>query len=97
MKRDYYEVLGVDKAADQEAIKRAYPSLTMKFHPDRNPSDKEAEKQMKEINEAYAVLSDSHKRQLYDAYGHAGLEGYSQADIFRGVDFGSLSREFGLR
>lgn len=96
-KRDYYEVLGINKTADEAAIKRAYRSLAMRFHPDRNPGDAEAVKHMKEINEAYAVLSDSHKRRLYDTYGHAGLEGYTQEDIFRGVDFASLFREFGLR
>ena len=96
MKRDYYEVLGIDRNADEAAIKRAYRSLAMKYHPDRNPGDAEAVERMKEINEAYAVLTDAHKRQLYDTYGHAGLEGYTQADIFRGVDFSSLFREFGL-
>jgi len=96
VKRDYYEVLGVSKDADEAAIKRAYRSLAMKYHPDRNPDDAKAVERMKEINEAYAVLIDVHKRQLYDTYGHAGLEGYTQADIFRGVDFSSLFREFGL-
>lgn len=96
MKRDYYEVLGIDKNADEAAIKRAYRSLAMKYHPDRNPGDSEAVERMKEINEAYAVLTDANKRQLYDTYGHAGLEGYTQADIFHGVDFSSLFREFGL-
>jgi len=97
VKRDYYEVLGVSKDADETAIKRAYRSLAMKYHPDRNPGDAQAVERMKEINEAYAVLSDAHKRKLYDTYGHDGLEGYTQADIFRGVDFSSLFREFGLR
>jgi len=97
VKRDYYEVLGVSRDADEAAIKKAYRSLAMKYHPDRNPGDAEAVERMKEINEAYAVLTDTHKRQLYDTYGHAGLEGYTQADIFRGVDFSSLFREFGLR
>jgi len=96
-KRDYYEILGIDKNADEAAIKRAYRSLAMKYHPDRNPGDAQATERMKEINEAYAVLSDAHKRRLYDTYGHAGLEGYTQEDIFRGVDFSSLFREFGLR
>ncbi len=96
VKRDYYEVLGVDRNADQATIKKAYRNLAMKYHPDRNPGDAEAVERMKEINEAYAVLSDAHKRQLYDTYGHAGLEGYTQEDIFRGVDFSSLFREFGL-
>jgi len=96
VKRDYYEALGIDKNADEAAIKKAYRSLAMKYHPDRNPGNTEAIERMKEINEAYAVLSDAQKRQLYDTYGHAGLQGYSQEDIFRGVDFSSLFHEFGL-
>ena len=95
-KRDYYKVFGIDKGADDAAIKRAYRSLAMKYHPDRNPGDEQAAEKMKEINEAYAVLSNGKKRRLYDTYGHAGLEGYTMEDIFRGVDFGSLFREFGL-
>jgi len=95
-KRDYYEILGVDRSADEVAIKRAYRNLAMKYHPDRNSGDGHAVEKMKEINEAYAVLSDCHKRRLYDTYGHAGLEGYTTADIFRGIDFESLFREFGL-
>lgn len=95
-KRDYYEVLGIDRGADYAAIKKAYRSLAMQYHPDRNPDDGEAAEKMKEINEAYAVLSDSHKRRLYDTFGHAGLEGYSLDDIFSGVDFSGLFREFGL-
>ena len=95
-KRDYYEILGIDKNADEATIKRAYRNLAMKYHPDKNPGDAQAVEKMKEINEAYAVLCDRHKRQLYDTYGHAGLEGYTTADIFRGIDFASLFREFGL-
>ncbi|MBI4286090.1 MAG: molecular chaperone DnaJ [Chloroflexi bacterium] len=95
-KEDYYAVLGVARSADEGAIKKAYRDLAMKHHPDRNP-DPVAAEQMKVISEAYAVLSDPQKRQLYDTYGHAGLEGYSQQDIFRGVDFSSLFHEFGLR
>jgi len=96
LKRDYYEVLGINRNADEAAIKRAYRSLAMKYHPDRNPGDRQAIEKMKEINEAYAVLSDREKRYLYDTYGHAGLEGYTTADIYRGTDFASLFREFGL-
>ena len=95
-KRDFYEVLEVDRTSDQGAIKKAYRNLAMKYHPDRNPGDSQAADRMKGVNEAYAVLSDPEKRQLYDAYGHAGLEGYTQEDIFGGVDFSSLFREFGL-
>lgn len=95
-KRDYYEILGVARDADEATIKRAYRSLAMKYHPDRNPGDKQAIEKMKEINEAYAVLTDPEKRRLYDAFGHAGLEGYSTADIYRGIDFDSIFREFGL-
>jgi len=96
-KRDYYEILGVDKSADTSTIKRAYRGLAMKYHPDRNPEDDHAAENMKEINEAYAVLSDAQKRQVYDTYGHAGLESYTQDDLFHGVDFSSLFHEFGLR
>ncbi len=95
-KRDYYEVLGVDRSADSKAVKKAYRSLAMKYHPDRNPGDDAAAESMKEVNEAYAVLNDAKKRDLYDRYGHAGLEGYTQEDIFSGVDFSSIFSEFGL-
>ena len=95
-KRDYYEVLGVDRNADAKAVKKAYRTLAMKFHPDRNPGDASAAEAMKEVNEAYAVLNDPKKRDLYDRYGHSGLDGYSQEDIFRGVDFNTIFREFGL-
>lgn len=74
-KRDYYEVLGVEKSADQDAIKKAYRKLAVKYHPDRNPGDKEAEDKFKEATEAYEVLSDEEKRPIYDQYGFAGLDG----------------------
>ncbi len=73
-KRDYYEVLGVDKNADDNAIKKAYRSLAKKYHPDMNPGDKEAEQKFKEVNEAYDVLSDSDKRAKYDQFGHAAFD-----------------------
>jgi molecular chaperone DnaJ len=95
-KRDYYEVLGVGRDADPASIKKAYRNLAMQYHPDRNPGNGEAAEKMKEVNEAYAVLCDPQKRSLYDVYGHAGLEGYTQEDIFGGVDFSSLFREFGF-
>lgn len=97
MKRDYYEILGIDRNADDATIKQAYRQLAIKYHPDRNPGDKQAVERMKEINEAYAILSDPVKRQQYDRYGHRGLEGYTAEDIFGGIDFGSIFREFGLR
>ena len=95
-KRDYYDILSIGKGSSEGEIKRAYRRLAMQYHPDKNQNDAEAAQKMKEINEAYAVLSDSQKRQIYDTYGHAGLEGYSTSDIFSGVDFDSLFREFGL-
>ncbi len=83
-KRDYYEVLGLQKNASQEEIKSQYRKLALKFHPDRNKSPDAAE-HFKEVSEAYAVLSDNEKRRLYDSYGHAGVDGrYSTEDIFQG-------------
>ena len=73
-KRDYYEVLGVDRGADDSAIKSAYRKLAKKYHPDVNPGDKEAEKKFKEATEAYGVLSDPQKRKQYDQFGHAAFE-----------------------
>lgn len=84
-KRDYYEVLGVDKNADEAAIKKAYRQLAKKYHPDMNPGDKEAEKKFKEASEAYAVLSDSERRRQYDQFGHAAFDG--GAGGFGGFDF----------
>ena len=74
-KRDYYEVLGVAKNATKDEIKKAYRKLAIKYHPDKNPGDKEAEEKFKEAAEAYDVLSDDTKRQRYDQFGHAGVGG----------------------
>ena len=84
-KRDYYEVLGVAKSASQDEIKKAYRKLAMKYHPDRNQGNKEAEDKFKEASEAYEVLSDENKRARYDQYGHAGMDGAFGAG---GFDFG---------
>lgn len=87
-KRDYYEVLGVSKDADDAAIKKAYRALAKKYHPDMNPGDAEAEKKFKEASEAYAVLSDPEKRRQYDQFGHAAFEGGAGgAGGFGGFDF----------
>ena len=96
-KRDYYEVLGVDKNADDAALKKAYRALAKKYHPDMHPGDAEAEKKFKEASEAYAVLSDSEKRRQYDQFGHAAFEGGAGgAGGFGGFDFGGdMSDIFG--
>ena len=87
-KRDYYEVLGVDKNADDAALKKAYRVLAKKYHPDMNPGDAEAEKKFKEASEAYAVLSDPEKRRQYDQFGHAAFDGTGAgAGGFGGFDF----------
>ena len=97
MAKDYYAVLGVDKTADADAIKKAYRKLAVKFHPDKNPGDTAAEERFKEITEAYAVLSDPDKRRQYDQFGEAGFhQRFSQEDIFRNVDLNGIFREFGF-
>jgi curved DNA-binding protein len=94
---DYYKILGVEKTATGEEIKKAYRKLAMKYHPDHAKGDKPAEEKFKKISEAYAVLSDKEKRRQYDDYGSAGFQQrFSQEDIFRGSDFNDILREFGF-
>jgi molecular chaperone DnaJ len=95
-KRDYYEVLRVDKKSSEAEIKDAYRKLAMEFHPDRNKAS-DAEEKFKEISEAYAVLSDPQKRQQYDSLGHSGFDQrYTSEDIFKGADFDSVFRDMGF-
>ncbi|MGL4666738.1 MAG: molecular chaperone DnaJ [Saezia sp.] len=98
-KRDYYEVLGVSKTANDEEIKKAYRKMAMKHHPDRNPDNKESEEKFKEINEAYAVLSDSQKRSAYDRFGHSttgsGPGGFGGGGHSGAEGFGGFADAFG--
>jgi molecular chaperone DnaJ len=99
MKKDYYEILGIQKGATLQDVKKAYRSAALKHHPDRVPAEqkKEAEEKFKEISEAYGVLSDPKKRETYDQYGHAGIDqNYTAEDIFRGADFNSIFGENGI-
>ena len=92
-KRDYYEVLGVERSADEAAIKKAYRALAKKYHPDANPGDEAAEKKFKEASEAYAILSDPEKRSQYDQYGHAAFDGGAGGPggfDFSGADFSDI-------
>jgi len=97
MADDYYKTLGVEKGADPEAIKKAYRKLALKYHPDRNPGNREAEEKFKKISEAYAVLSDNEKRKQYDNFGSDQFSRrYSQEDIFQNFDLNEILRDFGF-
>ena len=97
MSKDYYKILGVEKGASPEEIKKAYRKLALKYHPDRNKDDKQAEEKFKELGEAYAVLSDADKRKKYDTFGsQAFSQRFSQEDIYQGSDLGDILREMGL-
>src|SRR5947207_14855642 len=87
-KRDYYDVLGVNRDAAEEDLKKAYRRLPMKWHPDRNPDNPRAEEHFKEAKEAYEMLSDTNKRDAYDQFGHAGIDPHSGAGAARG--FGDI-------
>ena len=94
-KRDYYELLGVPRTAGAEELKKAYRKLALKYHPDRNPDNKEAEAHFKEISEAYAVLSDLEKRQAYDRFGHGAFSGTGAGAGFGGFEAGNFADIFG--
>ncbi len=95
--KDYYKILGISKTATPEEIKKAYRRMAMKYHPDRNKGDREAEERFKEVNEAYAVLSDPEKRRQYDAFGSTEFhQRFSQEDIFRNFDFSDVFRDLGI-
>lgn len=98
MAEDYYKILGVDKKASVEDIKKAYRKLALKWHPDKNPNNKNAEEKFKKVSEAYAVLSDKEKRAQYDNFGSADQfrQRYSQEDIFKDFDLNDLLRSFGF-
>lgn len=89
-KRDYYDILGVSKSADQAEIKKSYRKIALKFHPDRNPDNKEAEDKFKEAAEAYEILSDADKRARYDRFGHQGVSGAGGGG---GGGFGGMNME----
>jgi len=94
---DYYKVLGVSKDASESDIKKAYRKLAMKYHPDQNKGNKQAEEKFKQLSEAYAVLSDKTKRRQYDEFGAQGFhQRFSQEDIFRGFDISDILKEFGF-
>src|SRR5215468_7141303 len=94
-KRDYYEILGVQKSASADEIKKSYRKVAMQYHPDRNPGDKAAEEKFKEAAEAYEVLSDSEKRTQYDRYGHAGLNNGRGFNGGAGMNMDDIFSQFG--
>src|SRR5580700_4931735 len=95
-KRDYYEVLGINRDASEEDIKKAYRKLAMKHHPDRNPDNPKAEELFKEAKQAYEVLCDSGKRSAYDQYGHAGVDSHAGMGTgAAGAGFGGFADAFG--
>jgi len=97
MAEDYYKILGLEKTASSEEIKKAYRKLALKYHPDKNPDNKEAEEQFKKISEAYAVLSDAEKRKQYDSFGSDTFsQRYTQEDIFRNFDINQILRDLGF-
>jgi curved DNA-binding protein len=97
MATDYYELLGVERGSDAAAIKKAFRKKAIQWHPDKNPDNPKAEDKFKELNEAYAVLSDPDKKDQYDRFGHAGFhQRYSADDIFRGADFSSVFGDMGF-
>ena len=92
--RDYYDILGVDKSSSQSDIKKAYRRIAMKYHPDKNPEDKDAEKKFKEAAEAYSVLSDDNKKAQYDRFGHNQFQNMGSGNM-RGMDFEDIFSSFG--
>jgi curved DNA-binding protein len=95
LQKDYYLMLGLNRNASEDEIKKAYRKLALKYHPDHHPDDSESEEKFKEIGEAYAVLSDLEKRKEYDRFGHTGFKRrYTTEDIFSNVNFEELFREF---
>jgi molecular chaperone DnaJ len=94
-KRDYYEILGVSKTATDEELKKSYRKLALKFHPDRNPNDKDAEEKFKEAAEAYEILSNKEKRARYDQFGHAGVDGQGFGSSGAGMNMDDIFSMFG--
>jgi curved DNA-binding protein len=97
LEKDYYQMLGLNRNASEDEIKKAYRKLALKYHPDHHPDDSESEEKFKEIGEAYAVLSDPEKRKVYDYSGHVRFKrSHTSEDIFRNFDFDQLFKEFGF-